>query len=119
MRRKWVDIDRYFGPDRRRRPADKRWNERRRGDSAGQPPPLGALLRRLRVQMMGLATADDRARALALLSAAIGEAERMGMSECADALKHADHALRLGAGRDVRAADARISDAITLAAAAR
>ncbi len=96
MRDKWVDIDGYFGPDRRRRPGSKRWSERRHDNQAGDPPPLGALLRRLRVQMMGIASGDDRNRAFSLLRAAIGSAERQSMFKCADALKQADRLLRTG-----------------------
>jgi hypothetical protein len=97
MADKWVDGDKYFGPDRRRRGGQKRWQDRRHLDEAGEPPPLGAMLRRLRVHMLGLETPEDRGLTLQLLMAAIADAERRRLLRCADALKRAEHGLRSGA----------------------
>ena len=119
MRDKWVDSNGYFGPDRRRRPAQKRWGERRGLDESGEPPPLGAMLRRMRVLIMDLSSPDDRRRVLQLLTAAISSAERQRFFRCADALKVADRALRLGGAGDVATADARIVEAFDHAAAQR
>ena len=46
MKRKWVDNEVYFGPDRRRGGLGKRWGDKRSYDDAGVPPPLGAVLLR-------------------------------------------------------------------------
>jgi hypothetical protein len=119
MRDKWVDSNGYFGPDRRRRPVQKRWGERRGLDEAGEPPPLGAMLRRIRVLMMDLSAPDDRRRVLQLLTAAITSAERQRFFQCADALKAADRTLRLGGSGDVSTADARVVEALGHAGAQR
>jgi hypothetical protein len=117
MANKWVDKREYFGPDRRRRGPSKRWGDRRRDDEAGELPPLGALLRRLRVQMLGLSTAADQHRALQLLSAAIGEANRRGFRHCGAALQAAESLLR--AGGDSSAIEAKIAAALDHAGAGR
>lgn len=119
MVNKWVDNAEYFGPDRRRRPATKRWGERRRDDEAGQIPPLGALLRRLRVQMLGITGKDDHVRALQLLNGAISEASRLGYRQCAAALQAADRALREHGSKGVNTADAKILEAMDHAGSAR
>ncbi len=119
MRDKWVDSNGYFGPDRRRRAVQKRWGERRSLDEAGEPPPLGAMLRRMRVLMMDLSHPDDRRRVLQLLQAAISSAERQRFFHCADALKNADRVLRLGGAGDIAAADASLVQAFDHAAAQR
>ena len=119
MADKWVDTNAYLGPDRRRRPMNKRWGDRRQFDDTTQPPPLGALLRRLRVQMTSVAAHDDRARALQLLRGALNEAERMHYSQCADALKAADRILRLGTPAEASKADAFIAKAADHAAEGR
>jgi hypothetical protein len=119
MREKWVDNTVYFGPDRRRRSASKRWGDRRQSDEAGQLPPLGQMLRRARVQMLGLNTPEERRRVLALLSAAINEAERQQLFQCADSLKQAEQILRASAAKDSSAAEACINDAMNHAAASR
>jgi hypothetical protein len=114
---RWVDNGSYVGPDRRRRPS-KRLLDRRRFDEAGDPPPLAALLRRLRVRVTG-PSPEDRRHALEMLKAAMGEANRLGWRHCAAALAAADAALRAG-GRDAPAtADARVVEAIAHAAASR
>ena len=119
MRDKWVDSHGYFGPDRRRRAGGKRWKDRRLFDETGEPPPLGALLRRVRVLMTDLSTPDDRRRALQLLSAAISSAERQHFFRCADALKKAEIALRLGGPPEAAVADGHIVQAIDCAGARR
>jgi hypothetical protein len=116
---KWIDSNAYLGPDRRRRPANKRWGDRRRFDETTEPPPLGALLRRLRVQMTSVAVQQDRSRALQLLRAAIAEAERQHLPQCADALKAADRILRIGALSDAHKADALITEAANHAGSGR
>lgn len=113
---KWVDSSGYFGPDRRRR-GGKRWGDRRVLDEAAKPPPLGAMMRRLRVQMLGLSTADDRRHTLQILAAAITEAERLRYYRCADSLKQADQILRTSG--DPQAADVRLTEAANHAAAQR
>lgn len=109
MAAKWVDNGGYFGPDRRRRPA-KRLLDRRRLDEAGEPPPLTALLRRMRVRIGGL-SADDRRHALDMLKAAISEANRLGWRHCEAALVEADRILRTGGPGAAAAADAKVVDA--------
>jgi hypothetical protein len=111
---KWVDNEVYFGPDRRKRPL-KRWGERRRVNDAGEPPPLGAVLRRLRVLMLDQSpTARLRAQQLARLAQT--EAEKLRWLDCADEIKAA--ALLMNKG-DVGAADARLVAALTLASSQR
>jgi hypothetical protein len=85
MATKWVDNTEYFGPDRRRKPG-KRWNDRRRHNEAGQPPPVAG------------ASAEDRRHALEMLKAAISEASRLGWRQCAATLVSADQLLRGGSG---------------------
>jgi hypothetical protein len=120
MRGKWVDLLDYFGPDRRRRPGSKRWGDRRRDDEAGELPPLGALLRRVRVQMHS-AHADDRRRALQLLNAAIDEAQRLGYRGCSEALQGVDRILRQrgDAAALAAAAEGQLVEAMDHAAAQR
>ncbi len=112
MADKWVDNPGYIGPDRRRRSGPKRWADRRRFDATEDHPPLGALLRRLRVQLMGMYSPDDRTRAMQLLAGAINEALRQRLFECADSLKLADRLLRTGAAGDTSKVDAAVLDAM-------
>jgi hypothetical protein len=88
MNRKWVDNEVYFGPDRRKGGLGKRWGDRRSYDDAGEAPPLGAVMRRLRVQLNGVASADDRRRVYELARFAASEAERQQLPECADSLRN-------------------------------
>jgi hypothetical protein len=119
MSPKWVDNNDYFGPDRRRRPGPKRWSDRRRHNETQELPPLGALLRRLRVQMTGLRTPEDHRHALQLLNAAIGEAQRQGLMQCARALQDADRMLRsIGPSASAKA-DELIVEAMNLVAIER
>lgn len=87
MRGKWVDNTSYFGPDRRKARGGLRLSNRRRQDEAGDLPALGALLRRLRVALLGLRTDADREHALRLAAAAIKRAEGLGKLPCADSIK--------------------------------
>jgi hypothetical protein len=112
MADKWVDNSGYIGPDRRRRSGQKRWADRRRFDATERYPPLGALLRRLRVQLLGMYSPDDRARALQLLAGAMSEALRQHLFECAESLKHADKMLRTGPAGDLSQVDAAILEAM-------
>jgi len=94
MVNKWVDNDEYFGPDRRDRRGLRAFSERRRFDETTEPPSLAATLRRLRV-LLGHPNAEDAySRAQNLVTAAIGIAERMQISECANILRRADDKLR-------------------------
>jgi hypothetical protein len=87
MIRKWVDNEVYFGPNRRKSGLGKRWGDRRSYDDAAEPPPLGAVLRRLRVHLSDIATPDDRRRAYELARFAASEAERQHLPDCADPLR--------------------------------
>ena len=110
MAAKWVDNGEYYGPDRRRRPS-RRLLDRRRLDTAGEPPPLGALLRRLRVRITGQST-DDHKHALDMFSAAMGQANRLGWRKCAEALQAADRAFRAGGRNAAAIADAKVCEAM-------
>jgi hypothetical protein len=87
MSRKWVDNEVYFGPDRRTRGLGKRWGDRRTHDDAAEPPPLSAVLRRLRVHLGNVTTAEDRDRAGELAQFALTEADRQHLSPCATHLR--------------------------------
>lgn len=119
MPTKWVDKPEYFGPDRRRRSGPKRWIERRRHDETQDLPPLGALLRRLRVQMSGLATPEALRHALQIMSAAIAEARRQELPNCVSALQDADRALRQRGASAALIADEKLVDAMNAAAVER
>ncbi|MGE0294506.1 MAG: hypothetical protein AB7P97_19305 [Hyphomonadaceae bacterium] len=116
MRDKWVDTRNYFGPDRRVRSGQKRWGEKRRLDEASEPPPLAAILRRLRVQVMNMPTPDDRRRAHQMIAAAVHQAEHLRLYACADALKRADHELRNIRGANATALEALLNEALDHAA---
>lgn len=116
MRDKWVDIANYIGPDRRRK-RSARWSERREDNLAGNQPPLGTLLRRLRVHILGLKETDDRSIALSMIAAATAEAERTGLAHCAAALRKADHVTRRDASLDE--IDRSVSDAMDHESAGR
>ena len=90
---KWVDNREYFGPDRRQRSRSKLFNERRKHDDTGDLPPLGALLRRLRVQLLDLKP-EGCANVFRLLAGAISEANRLGYRRCSAELIAADRVLR-------------------------
>jgi hypothetical protein len=117
MASKWVDNTEYFGPDRRKRSGHKRWSDRRRDNEASELPPLGALLRRLRVLTQNLAAPDDRRRAIQIMSGALREAHRLGYPRCAAALQAADRALREPGGGG--AADAHLVEAMSCLAIGR
>jgi hypothetical protein len=111
MSDKWVDTTSYFGPDRRRR-GGRRLLDRRSLDEAGELPPLGHMLRRLRVLMTNARSPDEQARLMQLLMAALREAERLHYHQCADSLKQADRILRLGGTTAPAEADARVVEAL-------
>lgn len=111
MTSKWVDNEVYFGPDRRKRDGNKRWQERRRLNDAAEPPPPGALLRRLRVIILDK-NPRTRQRAMLLARLAITEAEKLRWLKCADKIKEAQLLINRGA---IAEADDRLVDAITLA----
>jgi len=108
MSRKWVDNEVYFGPDRRTRGLGKRWGDRRTYDDAAEPPPLGAVLRRLRVHLGNIATPEDRRRAHDLARFAATEAERQHLPGCADPLREVMALIVQG---DYAAADDRVMQA--------
>jgi hypothetical protein len=108
MSAKWIDNESYLGPDRRRRGLGKRWGDRRRYDEAGEPPPLGAVLRRLRVQLFDMKTPDDRQRALQLAHLAITEAENRKFPACAEEVRKAVRFINAG---DTASAEARVIEA--------
>lgn len=108
MNRKWVDNEVYFGPDRRKRGLGKRWGDRRSYNDAGEPPPLGAVMRRLRVQLNNARSPDDRRRAYELAKFAATEAERQHVTGCADCLRDV---LSLIASGDLAGADAAVVQA--------
>jgi hypothetical protein len=110
MNRKWVDNEVYFGPDRRKRGLGKRWGDRRTFDDAAEPPPLGAVLRRLRVYLSDIATAEDHALAQEMAQFAVAEAERQQLPACA---AHLNEVMALIGAGDFTAADARVMDAQT------
>lgn len=87
MNRKWVDNEVYFGPDRRKGGPGKRWGDRRSYNDASEPPPLGAVMRRLRVQLNTITSPDDRRRVYDLARFAASEAERQHLAACADHLR--------------------------------
>ena len=108
MTRKWVDNEVYFGPDRRKAGLGKRWGDRRTFDDAGQAPPLGAVLRRLRVHLSDIQTPDDRRRAYELARFAAAEAERQHLPACADPLREVLTAIKTD---DFTSADALVMQA--------
>ncbi len=108
MNRKWVDNEVYFGPDRRKGGLGKRWGDKRSYDDAGEPPPLGAVMRRLRVQLNGIATPEARRRVYELARFAASEAERQHLPDCADHLRTVLDAIANG---DFTRADAAVMQA--------
>lgn len=108
MANKWVDNEFYFGPDRRKGGLGKRWGDRREMDDAADPPPLGAVLRRMRVLLIDMRTAEERRHIMQLGNLAITEAEKMHKMACADAVKEA---LRRLHANDVAGADAMVIEA--------
>ena len=108
MKSKWVDNEVYFGPDRRKGGLGKRWGDRREYDDAGEAPPLGAVMRRLRIQLNSVISSDDRRRVYDLARFAASEAERQHNESCADALRKVLDAVKAG---DFTAADAAVMQA--------
>jgi len=108
MIRKWVDNEVYFGPNRRKGGLGKRWGDRRTFDDAGEPPPLSAVMRRLRVHLSSIATPEDRDRAHEFAQFAASEAERQKLPACASALREAMTLIDTG---DFDGADARVLQA--------
>lgn len=108
MNKKWVDNEVYFGPDRRNGGLGKRWGDRRSYDDAGAPPPIGAVMRRLRVQLNSVLSGEDRRRVYDLARFAASEAERQHLPVCADHLRVVMDSIRTG---DFTAADAAVMQA--------
>jgi hypothetical protein len=115
MSSKWVDNEVYFGPDRRKGAESKRWKNRRTMNDAADPPPVGALLRRLRV-IIPDKSPSARRRAQQLARLAVTEAEKLRWLGCADQIKAAASLIAKG---DVPAADACIVSAISLVGQSR
>lgn len=111
---KWVDNTEYVGPDRRQRGRSKLIGERRKHDDTGEVPPLGALLRRLRVQMVSFRP-ESAENVLGLIAGAIGEANRLGYRQCAGELISADRILRTSGASGAGQADAHIINAMDYA----
>lgn len=94
MADKWVDSDIYFGPDRRERRAARLRERRRLDETTDEPPSLAATLRRLRVLLGNPIKEDSHERALHLVAAAIGMAERAQMPSCIRVLQRAEESLK-------------------------
>lgn len=120
MRSKWVDNTDYIGPDRRRASPGLRWRERRRFDeTTPEPPPLGAMLRRLRVQILGMQSAADRLHVMQLAAAAAKQAEVQRSFPCADIIREVSREVMRANLQDatIRASlDSRLIDALNIAA---
>lgn len=114
---KWVDVASYFGPDRRG--AFSHYIlERRRLEAAGNPPPLHAALRQLRMRVLDAETPEgrsalkDRLAATALLAHAHG-ADAIGdhLSRLADGLEDASEDFLSELPSELIAAEAMLNDA--------
>lgn len=108
MKQKWVDNEVYFGPNRRQTGLGKRWGDRRSFDDAAEPPPLGAVLRRLRVHLNEVVPTEDRQYVTDLARFALSEAEKQAKAESARELRAA---LQLLVSGDVSAADRHVMQA--------
>jgi hypothetical protein len=87
MRGKWIDNTDYIGPDRRRVGDKRLFKERRKFDESGEPPSLPIMIRRLRVQLLGLSTQQEKTLLLQLARAAITQAEVQRKPRAADFIK--------------------------------
>ena len=119
MIKKWVDNEVYFGPDRRQRDGGKRWGDRRHLNDAGEAPPLGALLRRLRVMVTDADDAHRRGRMLQILGLAISESDRQHMRECSDRLLEIRKLVAANAAGTTARVDQLLAEAITISQAPR
>lgn len=99
----WVDLDDYFGPDRRRSGWLRILNDRRRVNRAGPPPPLRTALRRFRLHVLD-AKSDNATDFIDCATALAQFAEQQGESEASEALKRFAAIAMRGreTGRDVR-----------------
>jgi hypothetical protein len=111
MKGKWVDNDKYIGPSRRER-GGKRLLDRRRTDETMEPPPLHAVLRRLRVLLNDTSDTAARERALQLFAASAKTATKLSMTRCAAALARAEQAFQDG---DLEDAEALVAEALSYA----
>ncbi|MDX2276063.1 MAG: hypothetical protein NW206_11495 [Hyphomonadaceae bacterium] len=89
MRSKWIDNSDYIGPDRRRITERRLFKERRKFDETGEPPSLPSMIRRLRVQLLGLHTPHDKTHMMQLARAAILQAQTQRKIATADLIKEA------------------------------
>jgi len=107
MANKWIDNNKYIGRDRRE-DRRKRLFDRRRLDATTEPPPLHAVLRRLRV-LLHDSDPGARERALQLFAASAATATELGLPRCAGALQRAEQAFREA---DVDDAEALVAEAM-------
>lgn len=119
MSQKWVDNTGYFGPDRRLRSGKRLLRERRRFDEATHPPALPALLRRVRVQLLGLQSAGDREHALELAALAIERAQILQLAEPARMIEAAVRIIADGEPSAYPHADALLAEAANIASGQR
>lgn len=99
----WIDQDCYYGPDRRRKAAVVRVRERRRYNSACEPPSLPVALRQLRMRVLdargtGAAAFADRLQGVAIIAHMNGE------DDASDSLSALAMTLARAGGTDVRGA---------------
>ncbi len=97
MNKKWVDNEVYFGPDRRQRDGGKRWGDKRKINDAADPPPLGAILRRLQIALFDLHDPTKRQRVQQMISLGIMEAQRQRNAAAADRLHQLSRLIMLKA----------------------
>jgi hypothetical protein len=97
VNKKWVDNEVYFGPDRRQRDGSKRWGDQRKVNDAGDPPPLGSLLRRLQIALIDINDPVRRQRVQQMISLGIMEAQRQRNAAAADRLHQLSRLIMLKA----------------------
>lgn len=119
MPSKWIDNSDYVGLDRRRVSERRLFKERRKFDESGETPSLPSMIRRLRVQLLGLNTPQDKAHMLQLARAAISQAQAQRKLGAADLIKEAAglvHASRATDPKFIETVDAKLIQALNLSA---
>ena len=119
MASKWIDNPDYVGQDRRRSSERRLFRERRKFDESGDQPSLLSMIRRLRVQLLGLTTSNDKTHLMQLSRAAINQALAQRKIGAADLIKEAAAMVQAARTMDsnlVQAADAKLIRALDLAA---
>lgn len=117
MGAKWVDLDDYFGVDRRIRWALRLLGERRKQDHSGEQPSIAQMLRRARVKILSVRSEANRAKALAFIETATSVCAEMGRTQSADALRRAYRRLttaRLGDKTQLEHVDGLVARAMEL-----